>query len=175
MLQLTDEIWQVFEVFFDQKSGRGRPKKWPDRQILAAVLYLMSNGLKWGCLPKEFPPKSTVYSRFQRWVESGIFAVIRDTFLEVLYQENRAIKTCFVDATFVRAIGGGEQIGNTKSGKGSKIMAIVNDQSRPLAAIATSAQPHRWWGKPWPTARSSRRSRHWWETEFTTVTHTIRP
>lgn len=52
------------------------------------------------------------------------------------------MKTCFIDGTFVRGVCGGEQIGLTKVGKGSKIMAIVDDKSVPIAAIVTSAQPH---------------------------------
>jgi len=52
------------------------------------------------------------------------------------------LSATFIDATFVRALCGGDEIGITKLGKGNKIMALVDDQSRPIAAIAFSAQPH---------------------------------
>lgn len=51
-------------------------------------------------------------------------------------------ETGFIDGTFVRAMCGGDHVGRTKIGKGSKIMAIVNEKSQPLSAIATSAKPY---------------------------------
>ena len=142
MIRITDEIWKIFEPFFCKTSKIGRPQKWGDRIVLQSLLYILSNGIKWKDLPSQFPPKSTVYSRFRKWVEDGTFALLRDAILSSKNHELEELKVFFVDATFVRALYGGEEIGNTKIGKGSKIMAIVDRNSVPIAAIATSAQPH---------------------------------
>lgn len=71
-----------------------------------------------------------------------MFIALRDTLLDVFYGQKQKFKACYIDGTFVRGVCGAEQIGVTKVGKGSKIMAIVDDKSVPIAAIATSAQPH---------------------------------
>jgi len=48
---------------------------------------------------------------------------------------------CYTDATVASAKGGGEQIGRTRRGKGSKIMAIVDRHGLPLA-VTTHASNH---------------------------------
>src|SRR5262245_17395409 len=48
---------------------------------------------------------------------------------------------CFIDATFVMAKGGGAEIGATKRGKGTKIMAIVDRHGLPLS-VSTHAANH---------------------------------
>lgn len=105
-------------------------------------MYVLSNGLKWKDMPPHYPPRSTVYSRFRHWADQGLFIGMRDTLLEIFYENKQKLHTCFIDGTFVRAVCGGDDIGLTKIGKGSKVMVIVDDKSITVAAIATSAQPH---------------------------------
>ena len=49
---------------------------------------------------------------------------------------------CYIDATFASAKGGGEQIGPTRRGKGTKIMAIVDRHGLPLAVTTHAANYH---------------------------------
>ena len=44
---LTDEEWAVLEPFFPLPSFVGRPRKWPMRRIVEAMLYLLRGGLPW--------------------------------------------------------------------------------------------------------------------------------
>ena len=103
---------------------------------------MLRNGCTWDSLPSNFPPKSTVYDRFRSWCNQGIFEQIRNTVLEILIENGMTISVTYVDATFVRGCLGGDKIGITKWGKGSKIMAIVNEDSKPLAAVVASENPH---------------------------------
>lgn len=54
---LTDAEWTVLEPFLPQPSHVGRPRKWPLRRIIEAILYLLRGGLPWrmktiaGCWP----------------------------------------------------------------------------------------------------------------------------
>ena len=59
------------------------------------------------------PPKFTVYDRFRLWCVSGIY----------------------IDVSFVRGCLGGDRIGRTKCGKASKLMTIVNEDSKPLLQL----------------------------------------
>ena len=56
-------------------------------------------------------------------------------------EEMLDVRDCFIDASFVPAKGGGEQIGLTKRGKGVKIMAIVDRHGLPLS-VSTHAVNH---------------------------------
>src|SRR3546814_14576768 len=44
---LTDAEWAVLEPFLPQPSQVGRPRKWPLRRIVEAILYLLRGGLPW--------------------------------------------------------------------------------------------------------------------------------
>lgn len=59
------------------KTG-GHPEKWPRRQIVDAIRYLVDNGAKWRSLPADFPPWQTVYGFFARWNRAGAVTFIRD-------------------------------------------------------------------------------------------------
>lgn len=48
----------------------------------------------------------------------------------------------YIDATFASARGGGEEIGNSRRGKGVKILAIVDRQGLPLSVSPHAANHH---------------------------------
>lgn len=141
IVTLTDEKWALFEKIFETPRF-GRPRKWSDRQILEVIIYMLRNGCVWACLPKEFPPKSTVHDRFCYWCRKNYFQEIRNILIELISENIQDISVAYVDATFIRGCLGGDKIGKTKCGKGSKAMVIVNEASQPIAVVVTSAQPH---------------------------------
>ncbi len=69
---LAEKLWIVAAPILKKaKTSRGRPEHDPKRTFLGA-LYVLENGLKWRCLPKQYGPKSTVHGKFLRWVKTGI-------------------------------------------------------------------------------------------------------
>lgn len=64
---LTDKEWQLIESEMPASNRHGRPRKWPMREIVNALLYIASTGCQWRMLPKDFPPFSTVQKYFYRW------------------------------------------------------------------------------------------------------------
>ena len=68
---LSDAQWERISFFIpEQEMGRPRTR---DRQILNAILYVLSSGCRWCELPAWCPPKSTVHRRFQAWAKSRFF------------------------------------------------------------------------------------------------------
>jgi len=104
--QLTDEEFALIEPLLpaeDHGGGRGRPFL-PHRTVLEAIFWIHRTGAPWRDLPEEYGKWSTVYERFRRWREEGLFAEI----LAVLESAGRkAGKIDFefsaVDGTSVRA------------------------------------------------------------------------
>jgi transposase len=41
------------------------------REVLNGIFYVLSTGCQWGALPKDLPPKSTVYDYFDLWSWDG--------------------------------------------------------------------------------------------------------
>jgi transposase len=54
-----------------QRGGRARTTSL--REVLNAILYLLRTGCPWRMLPKDFPPKSTVYGYFRRFGQDGVW------------------------------------------------------------------------------------------------------
>jgi transposase len=73
---LTDAQWQVIVPHLpaDQPGRRGRPRIWPRRRIIEAILYLDRTGCAWRYLPAGFPPWQTVYGYFAAWRDDGTLA-----------------------------------------------------------------------------------------------------
>ena len=57
---------------------RGRPRIWPLRAIVEAILYLDRAGCAWRYLPDSFPPWRTVYGYFAAWRDDGTLARLHD-------------------------------------------------------------------------------------------------
>jgi transposase len=73
---LTDAQWQVIAPHLpaQQPGRRGRPRIWPRRRIIEAILYLDRTGCAWRSLPADFPPWQTVYTYFATWRDDGTLA-----------------------------------------------------------------------------------------------------
>ena len=71
---LTDVQWGNIEHLFPQGNGMtGRPRTYPLREIVNAVLYLARGGCTWRMLPHDFPPWKTVSYYFYTWRDSGVW------------------------------------------------------------------------------------------------------
>ena len=82
----TDTQWAALAPWLAQAHGPGRPRTVDVRQVLNALLYQNRTGCQWRMLPQEFPPQSTVWDYFQKWIDDGSGMRIND----FLRQEVRA-------------------------------------------------------------------------------------
>jgi putative transposase len=56
----------------NNKNG-GRPEKYSKREIVNAILYLVSSGCRYSDIPHDLPKKSMVWKYFNAWSESGVW------------------------------------------------------------------------------------------------------
>ena len=54
----------------------GRKRSVDVREVLNGIFYVLSTGCQWTALPKDLPPKSTVYDYFDLWEWDGTLARI---------------------------------------------------------------------------------------------------
>jgi len=73
---LTDAEWALIARRLPRRRRLGRPRKVDLREVLQAILYILSTGCQWRALPKEFPPYSTVQSYFYTWRDTGTWQKI---------------------------------------------------------------------------------------------------
>jgi len=72
--------WQVIAAYLlaEVPGRRGRPRVWPLRRIVEAILYVDRTGCAWRYLPADFPPWQTVYGYFAAWRDDGTLARLHD-------------------------------------------------------------------------------------------------
>ncbi len=72
---LTGEQWARLEPLLPTRrpDGRGRPSC-DHRRIINGILWRLRSGAPWRDLPECYGNWQTVYSRFRRWREAGIWA-----------------------------------------------------------------------------------------------------
>ena len=84
---LADTEWELIEPLFnDSKIKQGRTPKYPRREVLNAIFYVLRTGCQWRHLPHDFPPWGSVYLQFWRWKKKGLFQQIHDSVRQGLRQ-----------------------------------------------------------------------------------------
>jgi transposase len=99
---ISDQIWHSLEpaVAAAKHSAAGAPPTQGDREFLEAILYLNRAGCPWRDLPATFGKWLSVYMRFRRWEERGVWQRLWSNL-----QTERFADACalFIDSTTVRA------------------------------------------------------------------------
>lgn len=78
---LTDAHWERLRPLLPpQRPETGRPAR-DHRLIVEGMLWVARTGSSWREMPARFGPRSTVASRYQRWVKEGLWACILQVLL----------------------------------------------------------------------------------------------
>jgi transposase len=73
---LTDEEWQHIAPLIPAARRGGRKRTVNIREIVNGVMYVLSTGCQWRYLPKDLPPRSTVFYYFNLWNCDGTLETI---------------------------------------------------------------------------------------------------
>jgi len=93
---LTDEQMVRLRPFFPKSHGRPRVD---DRRVLSGIIFVNRNGLRWRDAPKDYGPAKTLYNRWKRWGEMGVFVRM----MEGLAAVGTDPRTIMIDATDLKA------------------------------------------------------------------------
>jgi putative transposase len=140
---LCDEQWALVERRIPVYPG-GRPRKTSMRDVLDAIFYVLRTGCQWRYLPKDFPPKSTVWGYFNEWRHNGTLEAIHDALRDRVRQQEKPgqpRRTASIDSQSVDSSSGGEAIGrdNAKNVDGRKRHVVVDSLGLLLAVAVTAA------------------------------------
>lgn len=93
----TEEQVERIAPFFPKERGVERAD---DRKVLSGIIYVIKNGLQWVDAPADYGPQKTLYNRFKRWSENGVFERI---FEELAKPQDEAGNVLMIDATHLKA------------------------------------------------------------------------
>jgi transposase len=171
---LTDAQWQVIVPHLPVRApgGRGRPRVWPLRAVIEAILYLDRAGCAWRYLPAGFPPWQTVYGYFAAWRDDGTLARLHDALraqVRAAAGRDREPTAAVIDSQSVRAADTVPKTSrgwdNAKKVNGRKRHIAVDSTGLLLAVVITAASVQdRDAARPllWNLHRTSRRIRLIW-------------
>jgi transposase len=102
--ELTDRQWaRLAPLLPPERPRTGRPNH-DHRRMVNGILWRLKTGVPWRGLPERYGPWETVYSRFRRWQQAGVWERV----LAALQAEADAVGDLdwslhFVDGTVTRA------------------------------------------------------------------------
>jgi putative transposase len=73
---LCDDEWAMLEPLIPSEKPGGRPRQVNMRAVINGIFYLLRAGCAWRMLPREYPPRSTIYGYFALFRDTGVWEQI---------------------------------------------------------------------------------------------------
>ena len=101
------------------------------REVVNGLMYVLSTGCQWRAIPKDLPPKSTIYDYFDLWTYDGTLERMH----HVLYVQCRA--QAERDASPTAAIIDSQSVKSAEKGGPASIRMAMMRARRSRARSAT--------------------------------------
>ena len=97
-VMISDAAWQSILPFLKASTNVyvGSPEDC--RRFLSAIVWITKQGATWRALPKVYGYWNSIYRRFGRWCDAGVFEKLHEHF-----HDAGEISALLIDSTIVRA------------------------------------------------------------------------
>ncbi len=134
---LTDEEWSYVVPLIPPPKSGGNKRTVDVREVVNGLLYVLSTGCQWRAIPKDFPPRSTVYGYFDLWDWNGTLGRIYEAlYLKCRDQASR-------EASPTAAIIDSQSVKGAEKGGRRLIRPAMTPARRSRVRSATSSSTHR--------------------------------
>jgi transposase len=76
---LTDAEWAHVSWLIPPARSGGNRRHRDERELVNGLMYVLSTGCQWRAVPKDLPPRSTLYDYFDLWSYDGTLHRIHET------------------------------------------------------------------------------------------------
>lgn len=119
---ITDEMWRILSLLLPGQRGQWGGTAEDNRRFLNGVFRVLRTGAPWRDMPPQYGNWNSVYQRFRRWRNSGLWekileAVIVDPDFEWLMID---ASHCKVHPHAAGAVGANQDMERTKGGSTPK-------------------------------------------------------
>src|SRR6202162_3767001 len=128
LTQMSDADWEIVVAAFVAARSRRGEKGRDDRKFLEALHYFSVHNITWRALPAEFGKWNSVWKRFWRLSQVGVFEALLANLAEL---SGTAHLVQMVDSTIVRAHV------SAAGAKGGRKVPLAGDRGAGFAAKST--------------------------------------
>ena len=135
---ISNEVWNLLEPRLPGQRGQWGGIAQDNWRFINGVLWILRTGAPWRDLPPCYGKWGTVYQRFRRWRDKGIW----EKLLEILVDEPD-FEWLMIDASHCKvhphaagAKGGNQDMSRTKGGN-TKIHLTVDANGMPVRVLIT--------------------------------------
>ncbi len=79
---ITDQMWDVIQVYIPNEKPGGRPRDTDIREVINGILYVLNSDCSWRQMPDDLLPWQTVYDYYNKWRKNGIWESLSLVFVE---------------------------------------------------------------------------------------------
>jgi transposase len=113
---LSEPEWRLLKGFLPAERGRKSRPAFDNRVIVNGILWRIRTGAPWRDVPEKYGKWMTVYQRFRRWSEAGIWEAVATTLAQTMADNSRHS----LDSTTVR---GHVSAAGAKGGLANRLLA----------------------------------------------------
>jgi len=71
---LDDRAWSKIEPLLPR--GRRGAHRVDDRRVISGIIHMLKTGARWRDCPTAYGPYTTIYNRYHRWSQQGVWFAI---------------------------------------------------------------------------------------------------
>ena len=103
---LIDAEWSLLELLIPPAKRGGNKRRVNLREIVNGIMYVLSTGCQWRAIPKDLPPKSTVFAYLDLWIYDGTLDRMHHALYEACREQARrdpSPTACIIDSQSVKS------------------------------------------------------------------------
>ena len=130
---LSDAEWTIIGPLLPPERGRWARPSGDNRRFLNGMLYVLRVGCPWRDMHERYGKWNSVYVRFRRWAEQGVWDAMLETLVELGLTDNWQH---MIDSTTIR---GHSQAAGARGGLIRKVLveaaAALRAKSTPVLTV----------------------------------------
>jgi len=142
---LSDAAWALIEPLMpvrDRRKG-GAPRKYGDRLVLNAILFVLRSGCQWRMIPRDLLPWDAAYRWYRTWADDGTWDRVHDGLRDLVRTaEGREASpsAAVLDAQSIKSSEGGPDRGFDAGKKTTgRKRHLITDTLGPVLVVAVTS------------------------------------